>query len=417
MSPKWLPLLIAPALLAITCGGDGSTPTPSPSPSPAVVLPSPTETPTATPSPTATPAPRPSPTVTPTTTPAVTVTPTALPPGAKIFFLSSRKPLGSWLMDADGSNFKRLGGLLEVREADIWSPDGSKVAFVRCPDDHAAGLKSEFIVANADGSEEVNISNHPASDISICYSDAPRGGFDWSPDGSRLVFYSYRDPSGLYVVNADGSGLAFLVEGTLPNWSPRGEVIAFMGGADEENGTRDLEEIRPDGSDRTLLARIPCSETALWSNPCIGASAIHWSPDGTLLTFSAGPLFSNAIFTLRADGSGLTQVTHSTEGEFGPTWDALPAWVDCTRPTAGCEARVTNVAPVRLNHRQEPGLDAPLFGKLGDGELVCFVGPPRFVDGIRWWPARTEAGIDGWSAAFDPAEPDELWLTATGRYC
>ena len=32
MSPKWLPLLIAPALLALACGGDGPSPAPSPTP-------------------------------------------------------------------------------------------------------------------------------------------------------------------------------------------------------------------------------------------------------------------------------------------------------------------------------------------------------------------------------------------------
>ncbi len=34
MSLKWLPLLIVPALLAIACGGDGSSPTPTPTPAP-----------------------------------------------------------------------------------------------------------------------------------------------------------------------------------------------------------------------------------------------------------------------------------------------------------------------------------------------------------------------------------------------
>ena len=33
MTLKWLPLLIAPALLAFACGGDGSSPTPSLTPS------------------------------------------------------------------------------------------------------------------------------------------------------------------------------------------------------------------------------------------------------------------------------------------------------------------------------------------------------------------------------------------------
>jgi hypothetical protein len=378
---------VAALLLAIACGGGGSpTPSPTPSPSPAVVLLSPT------------------------------VTPAATPTTARIFFLSSREPRGTYLMDADGSNLTWIGGMLQVPEVDIWSPDESKVAFVRCPDKEealqfdAGDRNSELIVANADGSGEVNVSNHPRADVFLCYTDAPNGGFDWSPDGSRLAFYSSRDPSGLYVVNADGSGLAFLVDGVMPSWSPDGEVIAFIGDADEANREMDLEAIRPDGSDRTLLASIPCSESPLWS-PCVAAPSVRWSPDGALLTFSALPEPSSAIFTLRADGSGLTQVTHPPGGDAGPIW------VDCTRPTAGCEARVTNVAPEGLNIRQEPGKDASPRGKLGDGELVCFIGPSRFIDGFRWWPARSEEGIEGWSAAFDPAEPSEAWLTATGRSC
>ncbi len=112
-------------------------------------------------------------------------------------------------MDADGSNVVSIGSMLGVQgvEVDIWSPDGSKVAFVKCPE----GPSGELYVVNADGSGEVNVSNNASPDVIVCGSDAPNGSFDWSPDGTRLVFYSFRDPNGLYVVNADGSGLTFLV--------------------------------------------------------------------------------------------------------------------------------------------------------------------------------------------------------------
>ena len=66
---------------------------------------------------------------------------------------------------------------------------------------------------------------------------------DWSPDGGRIAFSSYRDGNReIYVMNSDGSGVTRLTDrflwstkwrrGTLdyadePDWSPDGRRIAF----------------------------------------------------------------------------------------------------------------------------------------------------------------------------------------------
>ncbi len=402
-------ILLGPVLglLALAaCGGGGEEVEPTPTPSPAVAQPSPTPTPTTTPSP--------------------TPEPTATPAPLRILFTSDREPMGKYLMDADGSNVVRIGSMLGGLEVDIWSPDGSKVAFVKCLE--APSNDSELHVANADGSGEVNVSNHPSPDIERCGTDACCGGFDWSPDGTRLVFYSFRDPGGLYVVIADGSGLAFLADGFQPSWSPDGESIAFMGRSDLASLEDDLEVIKADGSDRRVLARIPC----LWSG--FGGSCgwsffrrISWSPDGAYIVFAATPSsanpeppdfnFNSEVYTLRNDGTGLTKITYSPSGGSGH-----PRWVDCSRPTAGCQARVTNVGPERLNVRKAPvgtGVEgfASVVGKLREGDVVCFIGPPRYSDGFKWWPLHAVDGTEGWAAAFDPGEVNRPWLTATGETC
>jgi Tol biopolymer transport system component len=58
------------------------------------------------------------------------------------------------------------------------------------------------------------------------------GGWEpsWSPDGTRIAFRSFRDgPSELYVMNADGTGVAKLVVNSMvgtddayPFWGPSG---------------------------------------------------------------------------------------------------------------------------------------------------------------------------------------------------
>ncbi|MEE8518722.1 MAG: hypothetical protein V3S98_06320, partial [Dehalococcoidia bacterium] len=108
---------------------------PTPTPSPAVAQPTPTTTPSPTPEPTPTPAP------------------------LRILFTSDREPMGTYLMDVDGSNVVRIGSV-QGMGVDIWSPDGSKVAFVKCLE--APSNDSELHVANADGSGEINVSNHPS---------------------------------------------------------------------------------------------------------------------------------------------------------------------------------------------------------------------------------------------------------------
>ncbi len=366
------------------------------------------------PSPSPTPSPGASPTPTPTPGEGATATPA--PPALKIFFVSEREPSGAYLMDADGSNTVWIGVAAFGRGFVAWSPDGSQVAEVRCPED-VTDKNSELVVVNADGSGEVNVSSHPEPDVVLCYSDAPSGSLDWSPDGSRLVFHSLRSPQGLYTVNADGSGLAFLVDGFLPSWSPDGQFIAFIGQTDEVNWVADLEVIRPDGSDRSVLANIPCDWSAL-ADSCL-ATRVHWSPDGTLFVFAAYPSkpadfppeLSTDIYTLEADGTGLTKITDVPENDY------RPIWADCTRPTAGCRAQITNIAPDTLHVREEPMVSASSTGNLNEGDVVCLLGPSSFVDGFRWWPLRSEAGIEGFAAQADPSSLGSPWITPIGGFC
>ena len=387
------------SLSLAACSGEGEGVPPSPTASPAVSLLSPTPTPTATSSP--------------------TPEPTATPAPLRIVFTSEREPRGTYLMDADGSNVVRIGNTLTVLGVGVWSSDGSKVAYTKCPE--GPNRDSELLVVNTDGSGEVNVSNNTSPDVMICNSGAPLGGFDWSPDDTRLVFYSYRDPSGSYVVNADGSDLSFLVSSPLPSWSPDGQWISFLGHQDEASWQVDLEIIRPDGSGRMLLAEIPCSYSAM-DSPCM-RPGVRWSPDGTMLVFSASPSPADPdypdeavydVYILRSDGSGLTNITRSATRSF------FPRWVDCSRPTTGCQARVTNIGPEGLNLRMGtvgPGLDAPVVGNLSEGDVVCFIDPPSYIDGFKWWPLHAADGAEGWAAAYDPDAVDEPWLTPTGETC
>lgn len=101
-----------------------------------------------------------------------------------------------YVMNADGTGQINLTDSLTHDEQPVWSPDGTRIAFVR-------GFYDIWIM-NADGSRQVNLTNTPEA-----YEFAPW----WSADGIR-IFYSDNE-GGRHVMNADGSGQTLLAGGRI----------------------------------------------------------------------------------------------------------------------------------------------------------------------------------------------------------
>jgi len=97
------------------------------------------------------------------------------------------------------------------------SPDGRRIAFRKMLD-----TNSEVFIADADGRNLKNLTDHPAFE----------GWPAWSPDGTRVAFGANRNSNyQIFVMNTDGSDVKLVAnsEGraTAPKWSPDGATIYF----------------------------------------------------------------------------------------------------------------------------------------------------------------------------------------------
>jgi TolB protein len=98
-------------------------------------------------------------------------------------------PLDLWVMDADGSNKKRILHNGATNWAPSWSPDGKRIIFSSNMDDWREDLKQyghnfELYIINSDGTGLKRITYNNVFDSFPMFS----------PDGKKLVFASNRNP-------------------------------------------------------------------------------------------------------------------------------------------------------------------------------------------------------------------------------
>jgi len=194
----------------------------------------------------------------------------------------------------------RLGGERFSRPS--WSPDGLRLTF----SSDADGDDDVYIV-NADGSGLANLTNNAG----VADRDPA-----WSPDGRAIVFASDRDGPGqteLYRMNADGTAIVRLTDAGgssfRPAWSPDGARIVFISDRDRD---ADLYVMNADGSDERLLTRDDGS--AEDRDPA-------WSPDGRWIAFSSNrqsEVFQ--LYLIDPAGGNLLRVTRSTGDDLEPAW-------------------------------------------------------------------------------------------------
>jgi Tol biopolymer transport system component len=229
-----------------------------------------------------------------------------------------------YIVGVDGSGLQLLiNGRAPLGEL-AWSPDGSRIAFIRGFDTTFEGYAFKYTCRP----EIYVIDVLTRKYVSLTGGE---GGTDpaWSPDGTRIAFNSFRDNNNeIYTMSSDGKDVQRLTytewAEAEPSWSPDGKQIAYAShlvswdvGCGFIPMGRQLEsEAEPsyiyimdsDGKNQTKLEITG------------GGNEPTWSPDGAWLAFVLADKNGSQVYVTEANGSGLTQLTSSADEKSSLSW-------------------------------------------------------------------------------------------------
>jgi Tol biopolymer transport system component len=207
-----------------------------------------------------------------------------------------------------------------------WSADGSAIMFgVGTYQAFYNGFVSRIISHDqrVEGGAQIAMIKPDGSGFREITGGANNNGFpSMAPDGKRFVYRTFGpDGEGLRIMNIETRSVTTLTDGydNFPLWSPRGDRIMFSRVAD---GDYEIYSIAPDGSGLKRLT------TAVGNDAHQG-----WSPDGEHIVFASSRMgfkdegaYTDApqpygeLFVMRADGTGVEQLTDNQWEEGTPAW-------------------------------------------------------------------------------------------------
>ena len=248
------------------------------------------------------------------------------PDGSELAIFCCDNGMVAHLLDAATGELREFpppDPTLETYCGFAWSPDGERLACETFGIDDPA-RNGIYSIRTSDGGDLTRITSNPGGD------DIPG---DYFPDGSQMVFVRFEDEQavGLFVTNADGSGLRQLTpdgmlvdeDGFGGRWSPDGTQILTVARA-EEGHHKAIWIVDANGGEPELLAMTPACGGPLSDPGTHGCYSPSWSPDGSQIVFTRSDADgeSESIYLANADGTDVVQLTESEDDH--PVWGTPP---------------------------------------------------------------------------------------------
>ena len=225
-------------------------------------------------------------------------------------------------MDGTGRRQLTSGTASDIQPT--FSPDGTRIAFQSLA---AGGSVVELVVMDADGAHRTTVATNAAAIAVGQMTSIEWRLVSWSPD-SRLLTYTglVEGRPQIFVARADGSGSTLVgdtgLEGQDPAWSPDGARIAFRGGRYDKD--RGVYVMNADGSGLRRVTEPrddPAGNTYSYFAPV-------WSPDGTLISYSkVAEVGSQQVWVVGADDGIERAISNATDFNDSPAWSPDGSWL------------------------------------------------------------------------------------------
>jgi Tol biopolymer transport system component len=223
---------------------------------------------------------------------------------------------------ADGSDPQQLTHFADSDSIwAAWSPSGNQIAFERDVYKGVVVIRAAIYTMNADG-----------TGLRSLTPTGLNGGPSWSPNGKLIVFSTlqFRKQASISVMNANGGRVRKLLTTPLP--CKRCYGIGFGSGTFSPDGKRIAFIWHQKPFPRAAIFTMKAGGGGLkqvtpWKKGGL-TDKIDWSPDGSRIAFSSPgigdlPGVSSNVFTVRPDGSGLVKLTHNVGGKIN---NGLDSW-------------------------------------------------------------------------------------------
>ena len=254
------------------------------------------------------------------------------------------------------------------------APTTPKILFTSAQDGNR-----EIYIMNPDGSEQVNLTKHPATDQEAV----------WSPTGEQILFVSDRGRErDLYLMNPDGSNVQRVFKRKVenwridPTWSPDGKRIAYWQWDRIGGGTSGIYILTLGEQEPEFIGQ--------FSSPA-------WSPDGTKIACGAASPGITWIILMDAR----TQKHERLLPKKALPWQRDPSWSASGDKLAfsGNNHPLPDINGLKLKEARA------LHNAWRDKQTIFIVNR----DGTGLKQVLEEAGSDAWAPAVSPNGDEVLY--------